>query len=159
MIRAFGREGEARRRGFTLIELLVVILMLGILAGIALPSFRSALFKADAAHIVSDAHTVSLAASEFLSDNGHFPGMGSYGSIPAELVGYLPENFEFGHKDAQYLWLGISYPNANNAWRAKNLGLFVVYYPGNPELAEALKAHRGTDRYWSQTLFYIIYRG
>jgi type IV pilus assembly protein PilA len=56
--------------GFTLIELLVVILIIGILAAIAIPSFLSQKNKATDASAKETARTAALAAETYSTDNG-----------------------------------------------------------------------------------------
>ena len=55
--------------GFTLIELLVVILIIGILAAIAIPSFLSQKNKATDANAKEVARTAELAAETYSSDH------------------------------------------------------------------------------------------
>ncbi len=68
--RALGAE-----RGFSLIELLVVILIVGILAGIAIPLFLAQGSKASDAQAKELAHTAQMAIAGYATDNnGSFEG-------------------------------------------------------------------------------------
>jgi type IV pilus assembly protein PilA len=64
--------------GFTLIELLVVILIIGILAAIAIPSFLNQKDKANDASTKSMARTAQTAAETYATDHN-----GSYVSMDA----------------------------------------------------------------------------
>lgn len=158
------KDGEVRhaqrdRRGFTLAELAVTVMVVGILAGLALPNVRYAILKADAAHIVSDAHTVQLAAYEYLYDNGSFPSFSGYGIAPPGLEPYLPDGFSFMYKGVQYAWWSFTFPTANNFWKSRNIGIFLINYQSRLDLADPMKSHTGPDAYWNPTLFYFIYPG
>jgi type IV pilus assembly protein PilA len=77
------RERMAGEKGFTLIELLVVMLIIGILAAIAIPTFFNQKEKAKDADTKSMAHTAQTAIETYATDHG-----GSYqGATDAILAG------------------------------------------------------------------------
>src|SRR5256886_15927149 len=64
------RQRSSDEGGFTLIELLVVILIIGILAAIAIPSFLSQKSKASDSSAKELARTAETTAETFATDNG-----------------------------------------------------------------------------------------
>jgi type IV pilus assembly protein PilA len=70
------RRRFEQEKGFTLIELLVVILIIGILAAIAIPSFLNQKTKATDASAKELARTAQTAAETFATDhNGAYTGL------------------------------------------------------------------------------------
>jgi type IV pilus assembly protein PilA len=70
------RQRSKEEGGFTLIELLVVILIIGILAAIAIPSFINQKGKANDASAKTQARTMQTAAETAATDNN-----GSYAEV------------------------------------------------------------------------------
>ena len=74
-------QGE---EGFTLVELLVVILIIGILAAIAIPSFLNQKGKGEDAAAKSSAREAATAVETYYTDNA------SYGATVAQLQAIEP---------------------------------------------------------------------
>src|SRR5579862_1921774 len=75
------RQRTENERGFTLIELLVVILIIGILAAIAIPSFLNQKSKASDAAAKELAHSMQVATETYATDNS-----GSYAGLSLQIL-------------------------------------------------------------------------
>ena len=100
------RERMGREEGFTLIELLVVMLILGVLAAIAIPSFINQREKAQDADAKSAARTAQTAIETYATDNGgSYVGATNTGTTQANL-----ENIEPAMADMD--WSIVGTPSA-----------------------------------------------
>src|SRR5579863_7391049 len=75
------RQRTENERGFTLIELLVVILIIGILAAIAIPSFLNQKSKASDAAAKELAHSMQVATETYATDHS-----GSYIGLTLQIL-------------------------------------------------------------------------
>ncbi len=78
-----------RQTGFTIIELITIVLILGILAGVAMPRVMRWYDEAAIGATVSHLKTIALAAETLHNNTGAWPSDASAGAMPAELSDYL----------------------------------------------------------------------
>ncbi len=105
---------SARPTGFTLIELLVVIAIIAVLISLLLPAVQSAREAARRAQCTNNLKQIALAAANYESANGTFPG-GSYSATvgnPPCWPGY-PENFSCFVRMLPYMEQSPMYNSVN----------------------------------------------
>ena len=104
------RQRMASEQGFTLIELLVVMLIIGLLAAIAIPTFFNQREKARDAGAKEMAHTAQVAMETYATDNN-----GSYSGVDATALNTIDNslNLAAGSPPKPYL-SAASAPTANS---------------------------------------------
>ena len=122
-------NGSVSRSGITLIELVVVVVVLGVVAGIAVPNYRDAQYRADAASVVADMSAVRHAVVEYHADHNSYPEAGAWGVMPSELQPYLG--------DMPFRYKGLEY-----RLQTEPTVDFTVRYPEGDPIGAALREYR-----------------
>lgn len=68
-----GKMNNKKIKGFTLAELLIVMVLIGILAGLAIPQFKNAARKAKEAVLKEDLYQMRKLIDQYYTDKGKYP--------------------------------------------------------------------------------------
>ncbi|MSU46341.1 MAG: prepilin-type N-terminal cleavage/methylation domain-containing protein [Lacunisphaera sp.] len=82
-----------RSQAFTLVEIMVVVVIIGLLAAAALPTYRRITMRSKGTTVVNDLRTFSTAFITYNLQNGRWPADGDPQVVPSEVASQLPTNF------------------------------------------------------------------
>jgi len=81
------------KRGFTLIELLIALVVVGLMAAMAIPTFLKVTKNSRVTAFARDVKTVANASETYILESGLWPPDTSSGVFPNELAGYFSKRF------------------------------------------------------------------
>lgn len=118
-----------RLRAFTLVEVMVVVVIIGLLAAAALPTYRHITMRSKATSLENDLRQFSTAFITYNLQNGRWPADGDPQTAPPELANSLPPTFTAKAPiGGVYKW-NFDVPADGIACKA---ALIVQTAPGNP---------------------------
>ncbi len=116
-------------RAFTMVEIMVVVVIIGLLAAAALPTYRHITIRSKVTALENDLRLFSTAIQTYTLQNGHWPADGTPQIVPPELANTLPSNFiNASPIGGVYKW---NYDVSADGITAK-AALIVQTAPGNP---------------------------
>jgi prepilin-type N-terminal cleavage/methylation domain-containing protein len=77
------KRNSRRQLGFTLIELMIVVLIIGILAAVAIPSYQDYVIRSKLAEAAELVNPVRQAVSQYYDRWGQFPKNNASAGLPA----------------------------------------------------------------------------
>ena len=86
------KKERRKTKGFTLIEMLVVVLIIGILAGIALPQYREAVEKSIMQEAIINLKAIANANERFYMINGRYANYVEMDKLDVEILGEVKES-------------------------------------------------------------------
>lgn len=130
------RLGERMKdeRGFTLPELLVTVLIIGVLAAIAIPSFLGRQAKAADASAKELAHSAQIAAETYATDNN-----GTYANLTLAAINQYDVSIPITQTAGRAYVFAVTNANA--------IGYTITIKPANgPEVFSLTRLHGATTR-------------
>jgi prepilin-type N-terminal cleavage/methylation domain-containing protein len=103
------------RRGFTFVELLMVIIVMGLLCSLAVLKYIDLRHRAVATQAIADLHAVRIAAYSAWYETGSWPADVGPGTLPIELLPYLPGGFSFQRSDYSLDWENFAPPGGGTS--------------------------------------------
>lgn len=88
------RTMQVATRGFTLIELMGVVLIIGILAGIAIPQYQDYIRRSQIAEAQTYLSDLRVKMEQFYQDNRNF-GTGACGNDGTQRVAFAPAGIKY----------------------------------------------------------------
>ena len=119
-----------KERGFTLIELMIVVSIIGILAGVAIPSYQTYMTRAQVTEALVIADELKTSIKDFYNYKGEFPRTNSQAGIPdaKKLIGNYVTSIELAD-GAFHITMGNK---VNKNLKNKILTLRPVVVVGSP---------------------------
>lgn len=83
-------QGETLPRvGFTLVEVMILVVIIGLLAGMAMPAFQKARISTQNTRVSNDLRVFREGFSNYSLDEGQWPPDSAPGEMPPQLEGYV----------------------------------------------------------------------
>ncbi|MDF7800603.1 type II secretion system protein [Pontiellaceae bacterium B1224] len=90
---------EHTKEGFTLLEILIAVAIIGLLAGLGIPSYLRATRQTRSKIFLNELRIANSAFSQFMFDNSTYPEEKNPAEMPTGMSDYL-SNFEWSGKTA-----------------------------------------------------------